>query len=191
MTVRLSMSSLAGRLRALVAVGTSRLDSMLVTTRATAPRIGVVVTSLCGPERFTAGVSLATGVSFPLRGPGAAGLLAAGALAAGLLSGALLCAGALGGAFCSGAVPDGLSDALAGAGRPSPDVVEPPLEPVLGLLGLLGWRGGAGATPLAGRPVVLPAGAAVWALVGRGALVGCGAACRRDPPLLLVPPPSK
>src|SRR5580765_4572871 len=40
MTTRLSMSSLAGTARTLVAVGTSREDSMLVTTRALAPRRG-------------------------------------------------------------------------------------------------------------------------------------------------------
>jgi hypothetical protein len=38
--MRLSMSSLAGTARTLVAVGTVRLDSMLATTRAAAPRSG-------------------------------------------------------------------------------------------------------------------------------------------------------
>src|SRR5919106_5667049 len=38
MTMRLSISSLAGTARTLVAVGTWRLVSMLVTTRAAAPR---------------------------------------------------------------------------------------------------------------------------------------------------------
>ena len=42
MTMRLSMSSLAGTARTQVAVGTSSEDSMLVTTRALAPRRGVV-----------------------------------------------------------------------------------------------------------------------------------------------------
>ena len=41
MTVRLSMSSLAGTARTLVAVGTARLASMLVTTRAAGPLSGV------------------------------------------------------------------------------------------------------------------------------------------------------
>src|SRR5688572_7390603 len=73
MTVRLSMSSLAGRLRALVAVGTSRLASMLVTTRAVAPRSGVRVTSVCGPVFFGDGASRVIGASLA-----GAELLAAG-----------------------------------------------------------------------------------------------------------------
>ena len=40
MTMRLSISSLAGTARTLVAVGTARLASMLVTTRAAAPFSG-------------------------------------------------------------------------------------------------------------------------------------------------------
>src|SRR6185312_1828925 len=43
MTVRLSISSFAGIARTLVAVGTARLASMLVTTRAAAPFSGFVV----------------------------------------------------------------------------------------------------------------------------------------------------
>ena len=46
MTTRLSMSSLAGMARTLVAVGTCRLASMLVTTRAAAPLSGCVSASL-------------------------------------------------------------------------------------------------------------------------------------------------
>src|SRR4051812_9298986 len=42
MTVRLSCSSLAGTARTDVAVGTSRLAAMLATTRAAAPRSGLV-----------------------------------------------------------------------------------------------------------------------------------------------------
>ena len=49
MTTRLSISSLAGTARTLVAVGTWRLDSMLVTTRAEAPRSGLTSSSLTGP----------------------------------------------------------------------------------------------------------------------------------------------
>src|SRR3954454_18121799 len=42
MTVRLSCSSLAGTARTEVAVGTSRLAAMFATTRAAAPRSGLV-----------------------------------------------------------------------------------------------------------------------------------------------------
>src|SRR3954466_7427612 len=49
MTTRLSMSSLAGMTRTLVAVGTVRLASMLATTRAAAPLSGRVANdALCG-----------------------------------------------------------------------------------------------------------------------------------------------
>ena len=50
MTMRLSMSSLAGTARTEVAVGTSSEDSMLVTTRALAPRMGVWLASPSGPD---------------------------------------------------------------------------------------------------------------------------------------------
>src|SRR4051794_14082453 len=49
MTMRLSMSSLAGTARTLVAVGTSSEASMFVTTRAAGPRNGVT----CDPPAFT------------------------------------------------------------------------------------------------------------------------------------------
>ena len=45
MTIRLSMSSFAGTARTLVAVGTSSEASMFVTTRAAAPRRGVMTGS--------------------------------------------------------------------------------------------------------------------------------------------------
>src|SRR4051795_2859223 len=53
MTTRLSMSSLAGMTRTLVAVGTVRLASMLATTRAAAPFRGLLAS--------VAGVAVATG----------------------------------------------------------------------------------------------------------------------------------
>src|SRR5450756_1504436 len=70
MTTRLSMRSLAGMARTLVAVGTLRLASMLVTVRAAAPRNGCTSSSVSGPVGLTGGMS---------RGLGA--VLAAGFLA--------------------------------------------------------------------------------------------------------------
>src|SRR5690606_37248805 len=61
MTIRLSMSSLAGSDRTLVAVGISRLASMLLTTRAVAPRSRVTVASFCGPVDRGAGASRGVG----------------------------------------------------------------------------------------------------------------------------------
>src|SRR3954454_4938523 len=63
MTTRVSMSSLAGTARTLVAVGTVRETSMLATTREDAPRSGVTRSSLTGPVPLTAGMSRALGVS--------------------------------------------------------------------------------------------------------------------------------
>ena len=62
MTMRLSMSSFAGTARTEVAVGTSSEDSMLVTTRALAPRMGVCVASLSGPDALGASASRGLGV---------------------------------------------------------------------------------------------------------------------------------
>ena len=61
MTMRLSMSSLTGTVRTLVAVGTSRLASMFVTVRAAAPRSGACSGSseISGWAGF--GASLVTG----------------------------------------------------------------------------------------------------------------------------------
>src|SRR5688500_3114199 len=64
MTTRLSMSSLAGTARTLVAVGTCSDDSMLLTTRALAPRSGLTSFSLRGPVAFGAGASRGVGASF-------------------------------------------------------------------------------------------------------------------------------
>ena len=71
MTVRLSMSSLAGTARTLVAVGTARLAFMLVTTRAAGPLSGVgpdgaglVDATGCGPaDSAAAGFAPADGSS--------------------------------------------------------------------------------------------------------------------------------
>src|SRR6478735_5361816 len=61
MTTRLSMSSLGGTARTLVAVGTVSEVSMLATTRWGAPRSGVTTSSLTGPVCFTAGTSRGLG----------------------------------------------------------------------------------------------------------------------------------
>ena len=63
MTMRLSMSSFAGTARTQVAVGTSSEDSMLVTTRALAPRMGVCRASPSGPDAFGASASRGFGVA--------------------------------------------------------------------------------------------------------------------------------
>src|SRR6478672_6868969 len=75
MTTRLSMRSLAGTARTLVAVGTARLLSMFVTTRAAGPRSGTVSSSLVGPVGLTAGASRGVGLA------GSAALGSAGASA--------------------------------------------------------------------------------------------------------------
>src|SRR5437764_8635619 len=62
MTTRLSMSSLAGIARTLVATGTARLASMLATTRAAAPFNGLVATSAPEPAGFGAGSGAAVGL---------------------------------------------------------------------------------------------------------------------------------
>src|SRR3954449_8611056 len=81
MTTRLSISSLAGMARTLVAVGTARLASMLLTTRAAAPRSGW------------------RGVAVSAAGVGVAGAWVAGAWTVGVWAG--LAAGAA--AFAAGA----------------------------------------------------------------------------------------
>src|SRR6185437_12525181 len=92
MTMRLSISSLAGTARTLVAVGTWRLASMLVTTRADAPRNGrTSVSSLALAAGLAAGLvagcaagcaaGLAAGAG--VLGSAGAGLAAAGAAGAG------------------------------------------------------------------------------------------------------------
>src|SRR6478672_10408239 len=68
MTTRLSMSSLAGTARTLVAVGTVSEASMLFTTRDGAPRSGTTASSLAGPGAFTA-APLAEPFGEPLAAP--------------------------------------------------------------------------------------------------------------------------
>src|SRR4051812_3436272 len=63
MTTRLSMSSLAGMTRTLVAVGTARLASMLATTRAAAPFRGLLA-SVAGVVTGLAVAASAFGSSF-------------------------------------------------------------------------------------------------------------------------------
>src|SRR6476661_11012408 len=63
MTTRLSMSSLAGTARTLVAVGTDSDDSMLVTVRALAPRRGLTSSWLTGPVALGASGSRGLGCS--------------------------------------------------------------------------------------------------------------------------------
>src|SRR5687768_8452413 len=72
MTTRLSMSSLAGTARTLVAVGTVSETSMLDTTREDAPRSGVTTSSLTGPVPLTAGMSRGLGASAAGSGFGSA-----------------------------------------------------------------------------------------------------------------------
>src|SRR5688500_17162450 len=81
MTVRLSESSFAGTARTLVAVGTSRDASMLVTTRAAAPFSGVLLAPVL---TGTAAAGFGAGVA----GAGAAGAAAAGATGSGAAGGA-------------------------------------------------------------------------------------------------------
>src|SRR4051794_13274442 len=90
-TTRLSMSSLAGIARTLVAVGTARLASMLLTTRAAAPRSGWRGNG----SAAATGCSLAAGAAAAGGSAGLAAGFAAGlgvALGAGLL-GALVAVG--------------------------------------------------------------------------------------------------
>src|SRR3954451_4246430 len=68
MTTRLSMSSLAGTERTLVAVGTVSEVSMLATTRCGAPRRRVTWSSLTGPAPLAAGTSRGLGSVFASAG---------------------------------------------------------------------------------------------------------------------------
>src|SRR5690606_1358682 len=80
MTMRLSTSSLAGTERTLVAVGTSRLVSMLEAVRAGAPRSG---TTSASSEAVSAAAGLGgacwAGVGLPCAGVGLGGAAFAGA----------------------------------------------------------------------------------------------------------------
>src|SRR6478609_2680192 len=101
MSVRLSIRSLAGTARTLVAVGTWRLASMLTTTRAEGPR------------------SFSTVAPGAAAGAGAAGLAAAGAFAAAGAGAAVGFAGAagagLGGAAFGASTAAGTTDVISGA----------------------------------------------------------------------------
>src|SRR5450631_468836 len=89
MTTRLSIRSLAGTTRTLVAVGTLRLASMLVTVRAAAPRSGCTSSWLSGPVGLTAGMSRGLGEALAASAAFAAGLLTGtGGLGAGAGTGA-------------------------------------------------------------------------------------------------------
>src|SRR6478736_2767804 len=94
MTTRLSMSSLAGTARTLVAVGTVSETSMLATTREDAPRSGVTTSSLTGPVPLTAGMS---------RGFGAAGSVLGSVLGSAFASGVFAATGAGGAGAAAGA----------------------------------------------------------------------------------------
>ena len=92
MTMRLSMSSLAGTARTEVAVGTSSEPSMFVTTRAAGPRSGEVslppMLGTCGVTvalgKVGAAVAVGSGVTAPGRGcMGAGGSLPAGSVVVG------------------------------------------------------------------------------------------------------------
>src|SRR6476659_6093751 len=98
-TTRLSMSSLAGTARTLVAVGTVSETSMLATTREGAPRRGVTMSSLTGPVPLTAGMSRGFGVS-PLGSALGSAFASAGLAAGAALASAAFAAGA---ALASGA----------------------------------------------------------------------------------------
>src|SRR3954454_5749122 len=124
MTTRLSISSLAGTARTLVAVGTWRLDSMLVTTRAEAPRSGLTSLSLSGPGDFLAGASRVIGVGVsPPCWPSATLADGSGALAAGFAGAALaLAAGAgSGSGVAAGADWAALAGVAAGCGAGAAD----------------------------------------------------------------------
>src|SRR5262245_54114271 len=90
MTLRLTSSSLAGMLRKLVAVGTSRLLAMLVAIAAAAPRIG-------WPDSSPAAAGVAAGAAAdPTAGSaaGAGARVAAGGAGAGAAGGGAAGAGA-------------------------------------------------------------------------------------------------
>lgn len=127
MTVRLSMSSFAGTARTLVAVGTSRLDSMFCATRACGPLIGVVDASPLtffadGFEAGSRGVWGPRGDS-ETRVTGGAGAAGAGGVVGGDVtdarSGGVADAGAGGVAGAAGGA-DAAAEAGCGAGVAAP-----------------------------------------------------------------------
>src|SRR6476661_8919476 len=79
MTTRLSIRSLAGTARTLVAVGTVSDDSMLVTVRALAPRSGLTSSWLTGPVDLGACGSRGLGCSLAAAASLSSGLSATAA----------------------------------------------------------------------------------------------------------------
>ena len=130
MTMRLSMSSFAGTARTDVAVGTSSEDSMLVTTRAAAPRRGVCTSSSTG---FWAAAGFCSS-----RGVGSAFLASAvfGSALGSALAGSASFASALGSAFFGSALGSAFFASGAGAALgslaagASPFALVPLLPPV-------------------------------------------------------------
>ena len=127
MTMRLSMSSLAGMVRTLVAVGTVRLVTMLVASDFAMPRSGTTLSCLTGSESSTTtacglvtGASAGTGAGlgalevvravgwFSVTGTGAAVGVAAGTAATGATG-----AGVAGGADAAGAADCAAAGAFA------------------------------------------------------------------------------
>src|ERR1700733_3152666 len=131
--MRLSISSLAGTVRTLVAVGTLRLEAMLTAVRAAAPRSVV------------AGAPAAAG------GPAAGGVAGAGAASGfgGAVAGAAAWAGAL--AWLSGPVWGGAG--RAGLGARGGELVGPPFVPWPGAAAWSGWP-----CSRAARAATLPTG---------------------------------
>ena len=118
MTIRLSISSLAGTARTLVAVGTSREASMLVTTRAAGPFRTAVVVAAAPPAGAGAAVVAASRGTWT--GAGAAGAAAA----PGPRAGAAGCAAGAGAGAGTVAVAAGAAAAGAWGGREAADVSE-------------------------------------------------------------------
>ncbi len=123
---------------ALVAVGTVRLDSMLITVRAAAPRKGFKVSWLTGPVGVTDGTSRALGADFASWAVSAAGWLAEAVAGVGVLGAAVFGAGVLGtGVGATGSVGAGAGGA--GAGAAGAAGVRAPLVVPRTLAGSLGW----------------------------------------------------
>ncbi len=124
MTVRLSMSSLAGTARTLVAVGTARLACMLVTTRAAGP-LRVVTPS---DDALAAGLA-----SAGLASAGEVGALTGGA-AGFCATGSAVGAPSARGVAAAGPAPEvgGLAGVAAGAGLPVSADVAPLAGPAAG-----------------------------------------------------------
>ena len=125
MTMRLSMSSFAGTARTDVAVGTSSEDSMLVTTRAAAPRRGVCTSSSTG-FWAAAGFCSSRGVGSAFFGSALGSALAGSAFFASALGSAVF-GSAVGSAFFASGAGAALGSLAAGA---SPFALVPLLPPV-------------------------------------------------------------